>query len=293
LLLVMVGAALHGAGFGLMTTSTFTIVGEIAPLTRRGEAVGYFGAAQPIIQGIGATLGFAVVAAAGFGVLFTSAIAAALLTVVLFLGLHGRTDGLVPSVPLSRLPRLARPVVVPVLACGLLAFVGSSLVLILPLLGEEASVENPGLFYLASAVSGVVARVGTGRLSDRLGRAQVAIPGLALLTLSLVALVAGADIGVVAFIVAGAVYGLAVAAAMPAIQALILDRSPVDQRGMSSAGMGMALDVGFASGSLAIGLLVGVAGPGVGLLIAAAAPLVSMALILLDRRQAHEVAVHA
>jgi MFS family permease len=146
-------------------------------------------------------------------------------------------------------------------------------------------VTNPGIFYLASAVLGVVARLATGRASDRFGRATVAIPGFLLLSAVIGGLALTADAGTAAFILAGALHGVAAAAALPALQALVLDRSPADRRGMSSAAMGMAFDIGFGTGSILVGAVAGIAGPATALVATALAPLGSVALLVADSRR--------
>jgi predicted MFS family arabinose efflux permease len=175
--------------------------------------------------------------------------------------------------------------VLPIVICSTLSFVGGALILAIPLLGVEVGVTNPGIFYLGSAVLGVLARLATGRLSDRLGRATIAIPGQLLMTVVIVALVATADLGTVAFVVTGAFHGFAAAAILPAVQALVLDRSPAGRRGSSSAAMGMAFDVGFGTGSILIGAVASMASPSAALLATAAMPLISVGLLGIDARR--------
>lgn len=281
---VIAGAAFHGLGFGSMTTASFTVVDEVLPPSRRGEGVGYWSASQPIVQGLGATASFAIMAAVGFTVLFLGISVVAVLAAALFAALRLRprdTDDL-PRRTLPSSFRIGRSVLVPILACASLSFVGGALILTIPLLGLQMGVTNPGIFYLASAVLGVLARLTTGRLSDRRGRIQVAVPGFLLLAAVITGLVLAADLGALAFIVAGAVHGVAAAAALPAMQALVLDRSPVERRGMSAAAMGMAFDVGFGSGSVLVGAITSAAGPATALLATAVAPLVSVGLLGID-----------
>lgn len=287
LLTALAGAALQGAGFGAMTTASFAIVDDVLPTGRRGEGVGYFGVVQPIVQGLGAAASFAVMAAAGFGRLFLAIAVTAGLTTLAFATIRVAARHQFHShehAPRLGALRLGRPLVIPIIVCSTLSFVGGALILAIPLLGLGVGVTNPGIFYLASAVLGVLARLATGRLSDRLGRATVAIPGLVLMSAVIVALVAAADLGTVAFVVIGAFHGFATAAILPAIQSLVLDRSPLDRRGSSSAAMGMAFDVGFGTGSILIGAVAGMAGPSSALLVTAAMPMLSVGLLVIDAR---------
>jgi predicted MFS family arabinose efflux permease len=265
-----------------MTTASLTIVDDVTPDARRGEALGYFGVSQPIVQGLGATATFAILAAGGFGALFASIAVVAGLTVMLFAAIRPierHTHREVPSLFRTGIPT---SLLLPILVCSQMSFLGGAMVLAIPLLGFEAGIDNPGVFYLASAVFGVTARLVTGRASDRVGRAKVAAPGLLLLSFTMVFLALTAQAGMVAFVVAGALHGLASAAALPAIQALVLDRSPVDRRGTGSAAMGMAFDVGFGAGSVVTGSVAGAAGPAAGLAVGAISPITGIGTLLVD-----------
>ena len=289
LLVALAGASVQGIGFGAMTTASFAIVDKVLPVSRRGEGVGYFGVSQPIVQGVGAAASFAVMAAAGFTRLFLAVAVIAALTTVAFalIRVVSRPWRNAGHPPLLAALHIGRPLVIPIIVCSTLSVVGGALILAIPMLGLEVGVSNPGIFYLASAVLGVLARLTTGRLSDRWGRARVAIPGLLLMACAIAGLVATADLGTVAFVVGGAFHGIATAAILPAIQSLVLDRSPLDRRGSSSAAMGMAFDVGFGTGSILIGAVASIAGPSAALLVTATVPLVSVGLLGVDaRRQA-------
>jgi MFS family permease len=282
LLLAFAGTAFQGVGFGAMTTASLAVVDDVAPHARRGEALGYFGVSQPIVQGLGATASFAILAAGGFATLFLTIAVTAALTVALFAGIrpvapHGH--GPTPSLRRAGIPR---SILLPIVVCSQMSFLGGAMILCIPLLGLEAGISNPGVFYLASAVLGVTARLVTGRASDRVGRSRVAAPGLALLTVTMIGLALTAGAGMAAFVVAGALHGIASAAALPSLQALVLDRSPADRRGTGSAAMGMAFDIGFGTGSVVTGAVAGAASPAAGLMVGAMSPVVGIGTLLLD-----------
>lgn len=281
----ILGAALQGIGFGAMTTASLAVVDAVLPRRRRGEGVGYFGASQPIVQGLGATASFAVMGAVGFGGLFLAVAASAAVTTLAFAALRA------PSTPSRAAPhRRARlhidgTILVPILVCVTMSFVGGGLILAIPLLGTTVGVDNPGIFYLASAVLGVTARLATGRASDRLGRVVVAATGFAVMAVAIVGLSLMAGSGMAPFIIGGAVYGVGSATALPAIQALVLDRSPADRRGSASAAMGMAFDVGFMVGSTLIGAVASLAAPVVAVMATALGPFAAITLLAGERRR--------
>lgn len=52
---------LHGIGFGMATTATGTIVTDVAPAHRRGEALAYFGVFMSLPMVIGPFLGLTII----------------------------------------------------------------------------------------------------------------------------------------------------------------------------------------------------------------------------------------
>jgi MFS family permease len=87
------------------------------------------------------------------------------------------------------------------------------------------------------------------------------------------------------FVVAGVVYGIAMAAALPALQALVLDRGLPEHRGANVAVMGMGQDIGYGTGSVLTGFVVGAYGPAPGLVAGCVGPLASLALLVVDAKR--------
>jgi MFS family permease len=290
LALLAVAVMIHGAGFAAMGTASFSYVGEAAPPGRRGEAIGYYSAFQPIVQGLAATASFAVVAAGGYGFLFVATGAAAAAATLFFWLLRKPHRPAAPlgvaSGPAAAAARFDRAVLLPVVMVGILTTAGGAATLTIPLLGLGAGIANPGVFYLASAVSGFAMRLFTGRISDRQGRWRVAAPGLVFVSVSFGGLAALAGLGMETFVVAGILYGFAMAAALPALQALVLDRGRPEHRGANVAVMGMGQDIGYGTGSVLTGFVVGALGPAPGLVAGCLGPLGALALLAFDTRRA-------
>ena len=293
LALALLGAAVmtHGAGFAAMGTASFSFIGEAAPPGRRGEAIGYYSAFQPIVQGLAATASFAIVAAGGFSLLYAAVGASAVVSTASFWMLReprsaasvaaGEPDG----AKARGGGHYDRAVLGPVVMVGILTTAGGAATLTIPLIGLGAGISNPGVFYLASAVSGFAMRLVAGRISDRQGRWRVAAPGLVLVSASFGSLAVWASLGIATFVIAGVIYGFAIAAALPALQALVLDRGRPEHRGANVAVMGMGQDIGYGTGSILTGVVVGAAGAGPGLVAGCLGPLVALTLLAGDTRR--------
>ena len=77
----------HGAGMGLYPTAATAVVADIAPPERRGEAMGFFGAAGNLALALGPVVGVWLMEQLGFPSLFAASAAAAALALALTLSL--------------------------------------------------------------------------------------------------------------------------------------------------------------------------------------------------------------
>ena len=153
----------HGIGMGLFPTAATVVIAELAPATRRGEAMGWFGITNSLGLILGPVVGPAVAARLGFPALFLSAAGAA--------GLGMACICLVPAAerpaPLSRLPRpgdlFSPAAVLPSLILLLLYIPYGTVVAFIPLVATSRGIANPGLFYAVFAVAMLLVRAKAGR----------------------------------------------------------------------------------------------------------------------------------
>lgn len=159
----------HGAGMGLMPTAAVAMVADVAPPARRAEVLGLFGMASGLALALGPGAGVLVARALGFPALFaiTAGIGALGLACI----------ALVPeslTVRETRRFRLAetmsRTALFPSTLMLALSLTYGALISFLPLHADARGL-NPGVFFLAYALTLSVVRQPAGRLSDRRGRA--------------------------------------------------------------------------------------------------------------------------
>jgi MFS family permease len=243
---------LHGLGIGTFNTGAPTLVSDQAPISRRGEALGYFGMSQNLSQALGPAFGLFILEAWGFGWLFGISAGMALTSLALCFLLK---DHYVPGPP----RRLAWNMFVSVkalqpmiLVLGM-SFATGSILSFVPLYGRSEGVSNPGFFFTIYALVMLLSRPVSGRLSDRVGRIAVAGPGMVFI---------GAGLGLLAFsgqwwslALSAVILGVGLGAAMPALMALMIDLVEPAERGGAMSTFGIGMDVGIGIGSVVQGMV--------------------------------------
>jgi MFS family permease len=251
--LVMAVRVLHGVGWAAFGTAASALAADLAPLSRRGEAMGYFGVGMNVAMAVGPALGIFLVGRTGYGALFLTAMvlsAAAALTTV-GIADPGRKLG---GAALQRgwqsfiLPSALFPSAV--LFTNALTY--ASVVALLPLFAEKARLGNPGLFFTVFSVVVLVLRGPLGRVSDRRGRVVVVAPGLLFTFVAL--LVLSQAQSTAALLVVAVLYAIGVGAAQPTLMAMTVDRAQPHERGAAMGTFTTAMDLGIGVGSIVWGL---------------------------------------
>jgi MFS family permease len=276
LLLPLAGIA-HAVGFSTYGTSAISFVAYTVPLARRGEAVGYYGILRNIATGIAAGVSLLVVAAWGFSALLGTATVMAALAAILSSCLRDaqwtRDSGGSTAGPF----RIETKVLMPSLVSTTLAASNGTALAFVPLLGLERGIANPGLYFTAVALTSIVFRVIAGRLADTYGRFASIIPGMISATAGLVLVAKASSTGML--VLAGILYGIGSASAIPALEALAIDLAGPDQRGSAMATYWAMVDLGVSVGSIVAGQIAPTVGYGGVFVAASSAPLVGLCFL--------------
>lgn len=250
---------LHGVGWASFGTATNALVADLAPRSRRGEAMGYYGMFSNLAMAIGPALGVMLMRGYSFTVLFLASAGLALVAVLLSLGIREPASPN-PHKPSTGTNRgiIERTALFPSLILALTAMTYGSIVAFLPIYAAKQGIDNPGLFFTVYAITLLVARGFTGQLSDRYGRAAVIAPGLVLAAAGLWVLASAGSLP--AFLAVALLYGLAFAAIQPTLMALVVDRSAPGRRGAAMGTFSTAMDLGIGGGSFVWGFVAQAAG---------------------------------
>ena len=280
-ILLVLASMLSGVALSAFSTAASTYIAYTVPVSRRAEAVGYYGVLQGLAQGFGAGVSIVIVDGLGFGALYAIAGLATVVAALLSLGLQQDT-GPESATPMGVGFRLHPGVVAPSLAqYSVIVGTGAAFSFI-PLLGTSRGVTNPGLYFTAVAISSIVARLLTGRIADRRGRFAAIVPGMIVTALGMYIVSSAASAE--AFILAGAAVGIGFATAQPALQALAIDLAEPAARGTAMATFWAFTDFGVITGSFVSGQIAAVSGLGTVFVVSAVMPLVGVAALLAWRQ---------
>ena len=277
--LLMAVRVFHGVGWAAFGTAASALAADLAPLSRRGEAMGYFGVGMNVAMAIGPALGVFLVGWTGYGSLFLTAMvlgaAAALTTAGIAEPRRAPGQG--------ALQRGWRSFILPsalfpsaVLFTNALTY--ASVVALLPLFADEAGLGNPGLFFTVFSVVVLVLRGPLGRVSDRRGRVAVVAPGLSVTFVAL--LVLSQAQSTTTMLVVAVLYAVGVGAAQPTLMAMTVDRAGPQERGAAMGTYTTAMDLGIGVGSVVWGVVAQSLGFGAMYVAAGLMGLVGVALLL-------------
>lgn len=281
--LLLLGRFLHGFGTCCYTTAANAYVSDMAPASRRAEAMGFFTATHALGAIIGPVVGFMLVRATGFEYLFyfTGGMFFTAFLIMSFTH-EKRQPGKISAQPWSLRTGIvtvdALPTAWMALCMGMCFGVVNSFIAIF---AQPRGLPNPGVYFMFEAIAMVLSRTISGRLADRFGRAATIIPGMILSAVALVILPVAH--GLYFFIVSASLLGIGLGAAQPATMALLIDRVRPEQRGLATNTYFMGWDVGFFTGSFLLGVVSQHWGFGVMWPIAAACILLGLLGLLADR----------
>jgi MFS family permease len=233
--------ALQGVAFSVFFIANFTVVVDLVPPDRRGQALGIFGISGLVSGAVGPALGELLVQAAGFRGLFLAAAVLPLLAAGISARLH------LPPEPRrvgagEGLPGLLRGILsAPRLPMTLGAAFGLGqgvMFTFFPTYALDLGVRWVGLFAVTYSGAALGVRATASGLADTIGRRAVIIPALGLqagatvllASLGLLARSLGFPAGpslALAGLLAGAAHGLL----YPALTALVVDVTPPERRG--------------------------------------------------------------
>ncbi|WP_170233424.1 MFS transporter [Sporomusa termitida] len=117
----------------------------------------------------------------------------------------------------------------------------------------ERGISNPGVYFSVFAVAVIVVRPIAGMLYDRLGLRVVMVPGLLLVTLSM--LILGLSHHPALFLVSGIFMGLGFGATQPTLQAMAITVVDPQRRGTATATLTLGADFGIGTGAMLLGLI--------------------------------------
>lgn len=283
--LLLVTRAVHGLGWAAFNTAGFTLVAQVAPPERRGEASGYYsmwqGFATVVMPGVALWL----LAQFGFSAVFVFSAALGLLSAATAFSLpetHGaQRAGAAPG----RRTLFEGGALLAMVFEISFKITNPALQVFIPLYAVSLGIplEQLTYYYVAYGLTIVVGRSSFGRVSDRFGRGPAIVIAAVLAMIGIAFLVAAQGIG--HFVIGGTLYQLGSSIATPAIMALAIDRSDPARRGSAMATYSMGFQIAFSAGSFLWGLAAARLGLPAMYMLVIATQFVTIALVLAHRTE--------
>lgn len=274
-----------GVGEALVFVGSGTIVADIAPFDRRGEAVsiytiGFWGGLA-----LGPIAGEALLGDDRFDLVWLTAAACAVIAAFVGLAIpETRPETTEPSSGKLLHPAALRPGLV--LVAAVLGFAG--FYTFLALYAREIGLDGVGSVFLLLAVVIVGIRIVGRRLPDRLGPRRASSLALVLLAIGLT--IVGLWNTQTGLFVGATVFAVGQALAFPSLMTLAVENAPPADRSSVVGTFTAFADVGFAVGAVSLGAVADAAGYD-GVFLAAAAA--SLAGLFVLARMPRSVAVRA
>jgi len=276
---IVLMAGLGIANALLSTTGSIVVAGE-SPADRRGESLALYYVASSVGVALGPALGFGLAEVGGialnFGVVTALSVVIAALVVVL------RTAPGNETAP-GGLGRLWSSHAVPASIALIVITLGAATVYaFLPLHAAAGGLGRIAWFFPLMSGCTIVCRLLLRRASDRFGPPRVLVPALITIALGHVALAAPPT--VLSLVLGAALLGSGNSMLYPTLVALIVDRTPIAERGRAIGTLSGAWDVGLAIGSPLIAILVQTRGFSAGFLASALAVVLGLLVFLATER---------
>ena len=254
-------SVVRGFGFGLCTVVLGALAALLVPPERRGEGLGLYGVVASLPGVLALPSGVWLAGHYGYAVVVVLTAATALVPLAAFRWLpgpakphqvNGRADAEQPPGLLAGLRQAGELRLALIFAATTVA--AGVVVSFLPLAaGASGNVAAIGL--LAQALTATVGRWWEGRQGDRHGHARLLVPGLAIASLGMIAMIWLAS---PAAVIAGmSMFGAGFGIVQNATLALMIARMPASGLGTASALWNLAYDAGYGAGPAVFGLFVG------------------------------------
>lgn len=249
---VLILRAVQGVAFTMQMASFSTLVAELAPAARLGEAVGLAGSSMLIMNAVAPAIDEPLARAAGWPAAYLLAALAAGLALVLIME-TGPRRRVLPGATGSFWAVWRRPTTrVYASVTFLTAIAFAAMFTFLQPAALESGYRDVGAFFVAYAVAACAVRLLCGWLPDRYGRRRVAVVALVPYTL-VVGYVAVA--GPTTLIGIGAVLGLAHGVFFPALNSLAIEYTRPSERGRLMTVFAGTFNFGAWGGAAGLGMI--------------------------------------
>ena len=251
----------HGIGFGMVTTSTGTIVASIIPNGRKGEGMGYYGLMMNISMALGPFVGLLAITQWGSSVMFiVSAVSVVIGTITGFLiSLPKEEIKVATEKPVKhkglKMKDLIEMSALPIsLVSFFFALVYASIVSFVSVYAKELQLtEIASYFFIVYVIALLISRPFTGKWFDQYGANVIMIPSIISFALGMF-LLSQAE-GAFLFLLSAAFIGLGWGTIFPSAQTIAIQVAPPERKSVATATFLSTMDSGIGIGSVIVGIV--------------------------------------
>ena len=247
---------LHGIGFALFATASFTLIANITPETNRGQIISYFYL----------SINFAFALAPYFGVLLINQFNFPFNFRVLFLVCTGlslcclfivlklkKTQGLpMNDLSVQKQPFLSLEALPPAIIAFMITITWGAVTAFFPLYALSKGVKNPGVFFAAFAITLILVRGFGGKILDAYPREKVILPCLFNLIISMPILAFSSTLPM--FVLVAIIWGIGSGFLYPSLVAYTIDHAG-SSRGPAMGTFTALTDLGAGIGAVMMGVI--------------------------------------
>lgn len=248
---------LHGIGFGMATTATGTIVTDVAPPHKRGEALSYYGVFMSLPMVIGPFLGLTIISHLSFTALFIICSIFSLLAFVcgLFVNIPHEAPVKKQKAEKMKWKDLFESSSIPISLTGFVfAFAYSGILSFIPMYTKELGLEHiASYFFVVYALVVVISRPFTGKIFDRFGENVLVYPAIISFTIGMF-LLSQAETSF-SLLASGILIGFGYGTLLPSFQTIAISAAPNHRRGAATATYFSFFDSGMGIGSFVLGIV--------------------------------------
>lgn len=269
----------QGIGYSMSATAISVAITDVIPKQRMGEGIGYFGLGNSLTQAIGPGLALGLIFGTNFNPVFYVAAGSLVISAIFMLFCNYEKDDKIKKLRTgdvkpateskndSDTREKSNPVwvyfeksAIPFTVISMFTSISmSAVVSFLMLYATTFGIKNAGLYFTFSAIFTVLARLLTGKITDKYGPLFSLVPGFLISIISFILIIASSAVPAL-FYIAGILYGFGNGITGPALNATVIKKAPDSRRGAASATFMISYDIGFGIGGIVWGLIIDFAG---------------------------------
>ncbi|MBU7456416.1 MFS transporter [Leuconostoc fallax] len=254
--------AIQGIGNGTQSTAVATLVADKLPQKKLSIGLGYFSISQTLPAAIGPAIGLLIIENWGFQALFyfsLSLVSVAFLLTLFVKDTYHKDSKILPTTQLTtgfkdliRMPS----VWVPSLLIFIVCFANAAVAAFLIQFGEQKQLSPTivGLSFTVQAIVGALARVYFAKLYFYFKSFVLIVAGIIMVAMAYLSIAFGES--VMLLLLAGALNGFGLALLMPLMNAVVLRKVTLAERGRATAIFSSGMDVAYGLGALVWGIVV-------------------------------------